>query len=238
MMPEKAPVPLYRKLIADLRKDIDNGIYKKGDILPSENELCKTYKTTRPTVRQALSELMNSGYIVRRKGKGSIVNEPKKALGILSISGVTAGVGARNLKTLILQKPVKMPWPGDFPHDLSEMEKEAGCIYFSRIRYIRDVPVLYEETFIANLLPHFTRRNLENKSLFKILRQFYDLEIKEGMQMISAIKAKKPFDNLLNVKAGSPIVHMKRKLRTNVKDLNLYSWLYCNTEEYYLEDYF
>ncbi|HEY9486970.1 MAG TPA: GntR family transcriptional regulator, partial [Chryseosolibacter sp.] len=69
-------IPLYERVTADLKKDIDKGIYKVGDLLPSENELCASYNITRPTVRQALLRLINMGYIIRYKGKGSIVAEP------------------------------------------------------------------------------------------------------------------------------------------------------------------
>ncbi|MEO6149551.1 MAG: GntR family transcriptional regulator [Mucilaginibacter sp.] len=233
------PLPLYKKLIDDLKKLIDQGAFKKGDLLPSENELCKTYNTTRPTVRQALAELINTGYIVRQQGKGSIVAEPKKGLGILSVSGFTAGIHDKNLKTEILDKPQKKTWDDNFFYELSDEELKAGNIYFSRLRYINDLPVLFEETFITNIqLPRFTTRNLEDRSLFNTLNKYYQVEIKEGEQKIWAIGADKKISKLLALKSGSPIVHMKRKLKTNIRNLNIYSWLYCNTEEYYLHDNF
>lgn len=235
----KTTIPLYKKLMEDLRELIDSGQYHLGDLLPSENELCKTYHTTRPTVRQALIELTGMGYIIRQQGKGSIVSEPRKALGILSISGVTAGVSNQQLKTVILEKPIKMKWPIHFFHELSEAEKAAGCIFFTRLRYINGSPVLFEETFITNNhLPRFTARNLENKSLFKTLQDHYGVKIKEGEQKIWAISTDETMGELLHLKTGSPILHLKRKLKTNFKDLNIYSWLYSNTEEYYLQDYF
>jgi DNA-binding GntR family transcriptional regulator len=231
--------PLYKKLIYDLKQQIDDQHYTPGDLIPSENELCKIYNTTRPTVRQALDRLTAMGYIVRHQGKGSIVAEPRKALGIMSLSGVTAGIGNQQLQTIISAKPVKMEWPDNFPHELSGQEKSAGCIFFSRLRYINDYPVLFEETYITNInLPRFTSRNLENKSLFKTLQKHYQIEIKEGEQKIWAIGTDDNLSDLLSLKVGSPIVHMKRKLITNVKNLNIYSWLYSNTEEYYLQDYF
>ncbi|MFD2144040.1 GntR family transcriptional regulator [Mucilaginibacter antarcticus] len=105
---------LYKKVIQDLKQQIEKGDFKKGDLLPSENDLCKLYDTTRVTIRQALSALTNMGYITRKHGKGSIVSEPKAGLGILSLSGVTAGIGTQKLTTSILQKPVKQAWPDDF----------------------------------------------------------------------------------------------------------------------------
>lgn len=239
IMHKTESTPLYRKLIDDLKKLIEDGKYRKGELLPSENELCKSYNTTRPTVRQALSELTNMGYIVRQQGKGSIVAEPKRGLGILSVSGLTTGVGNQDLKTSILVKPVKQSWPVDFPHPLTYEERLAGCIFFSRLRYINQEPVLYEETFLADIgLPRFTSRNLENRSFLKVLGEHYNVHVVGGEQKIWAIAADKQRARQLKIGQDSPIVHMKRKLYTNLKDLNIYSWLYCNTENYYLDDYF
>lgn len=241
-MRRKDTTPLYKKLIDDLRKAIDDGKYRKGELLPSENDLCETYHTTRPTVRQALAGLTNLGYIVRQQGKGSIVSEPKRAqrgLGILSVSGVTAGIGDDSLKTLIHKNPTKQSWPLILLQDITDGEKKAGCIYFSRVRYINNVPVLYEETFITDIhLPRFTNRNLENKSFLKILLEQYQLEVLGGEQKIWGITAGKKISKLLKLRMDSPIVHMKRKLKTNKKDLNIYSWLYCNTENHFLQHFF
>lgn len=238
-MQKEETVPLYKKLIEDLKKSIAEGKFKKGDLLPSENDLCKTYNTTRPTVRQALSGLTNMGYITRRHGKGSIVAEPPRGLGILSVSGVTAGVGDLNLKTIILEKPIKRNWPPELMKDLNYAEQIAKCIYFTRVRIINDTIILYEETFLTDInLSRFTSRNLDNRSFLKILSEYYQVEVVGGEQKIWAVAADKPTAKILKITPGHPIVHMKRKLKTNVKDLNIYSWLYCNTENYYLDDRF
>jgi DNA-binding GntR family transcriptional regulator len=238
-MIRKETIPLYKRVMDDLKKSIDDSKYKKNDLLPSENDLCKTYNTTRVTIRQALSGLTNMGYITRKHGKGSIVTEPKKGLGILSFAGVTAGIGDQALTTQILQKQTKQSWPLDFFYDLNETEMEKGCFFFTRLRQIDNVPVLYEETYITNLnLPRFVGKNLENVSLFKTIKEHYDIDITTGEQKIWAINGDKQVSKLLSVKTAEPLVHMKRRLQTNIKDLNIYSSIYCNTNEYFLQDYF
>lgn len=239
MMNKPQVTPLYRKVIEELKSALDSGQYKIGDMLPSENDLCKTYSTTRPTVRQALTELTRLGYIVRQHGKGSIVSEPKSGLGILSLKGATAGVGKKKLKTQILTKPHKIAWPTDFFYDLNDAEKKAGAIYFTRLRYVNGAPTLYEETYLSDMnLPRFTMHNLEKNSLFDTLRKFHQIEIQEGEQKIWAIETDGELAALLNTKVKRPLLHMKRRLTTNVKGLYIYSSLYCNTEEYFIQDYF
>ncbi|HLF35446.1 MAG TPA: GntR family transcriptional regulator, partial [Cyclobacteriaceae bacterium] len=85
-----AVVSQYRKLYEMLRRHISDGLYPEGSLLPSENELCRIHEVTRPTVRQALSKLVNEGYIQKHQGKGSIVKTLPKGIGILSIEGTTS----------------------------------------------------------------------------------------------------------------------------------------------------
>jgi GntR family transcriptional regulator/GntR family frlABCD operon transcriptional regulator len=226
-------IPQYRKLYEILRKHISEGVYKEGDLLPSENELCQLYGMTRPTVRQSLSTLAYDGYIIKHQGKGSIVHHLPREIGILSVSGTTSALGDRNLKTRITVKPILMKWPPDFMFPLTELEKESGCVYMERVRYLDDVPIFYDISYLANInLPRITSRQFENRSLFQILRDHYNIEIKGGDQRIKAIPANTKISRLLHMKKEHPVLHLERKLETNNPGLFLYSSIFCNTEKY------
>ncbi|MBN2852060.1 MAG: GntR family transcriptional regulator [Clostridia bacterium] len=71
----KTNLPLYFKLKEDLIDDIKNSKLKPDEMITSENELCKQYNMSRPTVRQALGELTNMGYLYKIKGKGTFVSD-------------------------------------------------------------------------------------------------------------------------------------------------------------------
>jgi DNA-binding GntR family transcriptional regulator len=226
-------IPRYRKLYEILRKHILEGVYREGDLLPSENELCRLYGMTRPTVRQSLGALANDGYIKKHQGKGSIVHSLPKEIGILSVSGTTSAVGDRNLRTRIIVKPFIRPWDEDFMFKLSDLEKESGCIYMERLRLLDGTPIFYDISFIANInLPRITSRQYEDKSLFQVLRDKYQVEIRAGEQRIKAIPSSAKISKFLKIKKGDPVLHLERKLETNITGLYLYSSIYCNTEKY------
>lgn len=228
-------LPRYRELYEQLRRHIEDGVYGPGDLLPSENELCAVNQVTRPTVRRALDLLANEGYIKKHQGLGSVVQNPPKGIGILSFSGTTSAIGKENLKTDAIVKPYVRPWPGQFIFDLTDTERESGCIYFERIRYVNEVPMFYDLSYLPNInLPRFTSRNLNNVSLFDILREHYGIEIKGGMQYIEAIPATDNCQKHLSVDPDKPILKLQRKLSTNRLDYYVYSILYCNTEEHSL----
>lgn len=180
---EANKIPQHRKLYEILRKHIIESVYPEGSLLPSENELCATHEVTRPTVRQALSRLAAEGFILKHQGKGSIVRSLPKGIGILSLQGTTTGVGKHNLETRLLRKPFASKWPVDFPFELSELELESGCLVLERSRIVDGAPVLYELSYIPNInIPRFTQRSFENKSLFDVMRTYYDIEVIGGHQ--------------------------------------------------------
>ncbi len=226
-------IPQYRKLYELLRKHIVEGVYEEGSLLPSENELCAAYEMTRPTVRHALDSLVKDGLILKKQGKGSIVRKTPKNIGILSISGTASAVGVRYLKTDILQKPMIKTWPENFSFELSELEKESGCIYMERLRFVDDEPVFYDINHLPNIyLPRITNRSFENRSLFEILRKNYQIEILGGEQQLKAVMPDRQIKKLLKLKPGQPVLHIERKLTTNRENFNIYSTIYFNSEKH------
>ena len=232
-MAEENKIPQYKKLYETLRRHIVSGIYEEGSLLPSENELCAVHGMTRPTVRHALEALVQDGFIQKKQGKGSIVQKPPQDIGILSISGTASAISKQYLQTQILQKPKIKAWPNPFNFDLSEAEKDFGCIYMERLRFVNEQPVFYDINHIPNLnLPRFTSRAFENKSLFDILRTSYQIEIKGGKQKLKAVKADDKIGKLLRIKPGDPVLYMERKLMTNRDGFHIYSTIYFNSEKH------
>jgi ABC-type glycerol-3-phosphate transport system substrate-binding protein len=69
-----SPVPIYHQLKALIREQIESGMWRPGDRIPTEQELCQSYNISRSPVRQALNELAYEGLVVRRPGLGTFVN--------------------------------------------------------------------------------------------------------------------------------------------------------------------
>jgi GntR family transcriptional regulator len=70
-------VPLYYQLQEVLKEQIESGVWRPGEALPSEPELARRFGVSRVVVRQALAILEDDRQIVRMKGRGTFVAEPK-----------------------------------------------------------------------------------------------------------------------------------------------------------------
>ncbi len=229
------PKPVHKNLYESIRKKILSQEYKVGELLPSENDYCKSLNVTRPTVRQALTKLETDGFIKKHKGRGSIVQEPKKGLGILSVTGTTGATSSQDLVTRVIKKPYQMAWPQPFMFTVSELELKNNCLVLERLRSIKNSPVILETTYFPMVeLVGFKEIDFSKNSLFDVLRIKYDINVIGGEQKIKAINASTDVSELLQIKSNKPVLHLERKLLTSKNNFCFYSSLYCFTDNFFL----
>ena len=225
--------PEHRKLYESLRRQIADGRYRPGELLPSEHELSSEYGISRPTVRKALDRLVAEGLIVKHHGKGSIVKGAPKGIGILSLLGTTSAVGDESLTTEIVVKPEIRAWNEAFSFPISEVEREQGCIYFERVRRLDGVPLFFDTSMLpAASFPGFESLKMENTSLFELLRERYNVLVTGGTQQLYAIRADKRLQDYFDVRPGHPVLQLNRRIETSREGLYIYSQVFCITHGY------
>ncbi|MDR2886252.1 MAG: GntR family transcriptional regulator [Rikenellaceae bacterium] len=232
-------LPRYRYIYELLRYAITEGKYAPGDLLPSENDLCAAHGVTRPTVRKALDMLASEGFISRQQGKGSIVKGMPTGIGILSLLSTTTAMDGTSLETKIVAGPELRQWDEAFTYPLSEEEKKRGCIYFERLRILDGEPVILDITMLPNIgIPRFTDNDLNNASLFDLLRRKYQITVTGGTQQLLAISADKHLHAHLRVRQGYPILQLTRRIDTSKEGFHIYSRILCLTNKYVLSGTF
>lgn len=65
--------PLYQQIKNLILRSLEEGEWKPGDVIPSEQELATRFKVSQGTVRKAIDELAAENLVVRRQGKGTYV---------------------------------------------------------------------------------------------------------------------------------------------------------------------
>ncbi len=207
-------------------------MYPPDSYLPSENELCSQFGTTRTTVRKALDELLKEGFIEKEHGKGSRVLERGKSLGLMSIKGFS-GSTDYNVKTKVTVEPKVCEWPESIVFSLSDEDKKSPCVYFQRVRYIDDQPIVLENNWYAlNALEPIKSEEFVEGSFFKTLSKEYLIEIIGVEQELRSIPASAEIAKNLGMAVGAPILHIAIRFRTSRPNLILYGDLYCNTTDY------
>jgi len=229
---DKMKIRKYYTITTYIKKRIQTGKFPVGSYLPSEHEFCAQFGTTRTTVRRALDELLKEGFIEKEQGRGSKVLERQKSLGLLTVKGFS-GSTDYEVKTIVTKEPAIQEWNASIPFSLTEEEKSSKCIYFQRVRYINQKPVVLENNWYAmNALELIKSKAFIEGSFFKTLSQKYLIEIKGAEQELKSIPAVKVVANNLGIKIGTPILHISVRFQTSKPGLVLYGDLYCNTTEY------
>ena len=85
---KNSPVPQYFQLQTWLAEQIQEGIFKPQDRIPTEEELTQLTGLARATVRQALQNLVGLGYLTRKKGLGTFVTIPQVSSQKQTIVGI------------------------------------------------------------------------------------------------------------------------------------------------------
>jgi GntR family transcriptional regulator len=162
-------VPLYVQLYRKLREQILNGEYKQGEFIPSETEVMKAFQTTRGTVRNAISLLVNDGLVQQVRGKGTFVLLRPLKYSITNFGGFTDYLNIRNevgVSKVLEQKVVSLDG-----RDFYKLVRARGVKKEATITYL----MLDTSLLPVSLFPKLDQYDFENESLYKVFREKYDI---------------------------------------------------------------
>lgn len=195
------PIPLYYQLKKQLLALIEEGVLKPGDALPAENDLCEMLHVSRPTIRQAFKELVNEGYLIRYKAKGTFVAIPKvkdqflSKLESFNQEMIEKGKTPRTA-VLALEKLHGIPEV----NEKLNLPFDAPLIRLSRLRAADEVQMVYLDTYLSyDRFPRLLDVDFTEMSLYKVLEEYYKVRVDRAQREIEAVNARKQEAELLNV---------------------------------------
>ena len=186
-----------------------------GDSIPAERQLSDELGVSRLTLRAALDELVREGYLVRRRGAGTFVSEPKVLKGSDTISSFSEDMRHRGLvpasRTLHLET---VPAGAQLGRILRVSPAEP-VIVAKRLRLANDDPMAIEHLCVrASVVPGLSARDLERGSFYELLRDRYRLTIGGGTQTVEPTVTDGDESELLGVPLHSPALLFTRILRS------------------------
>jgi GntR family transcriptional regulator len=195
------PIPLYYQLKKQILSLIENAVIKEGDILPPENELCDLLQVSRPTIRQAFTELVTEGYLNRYKGRGTFVSKPKVDERFFSkLESFNREMIAKGLKPQTEILEMKKLYGNPEANERLALPLDASLIYLRRLRSVDDVPLVYLETFLPfEQYSKLMEVDLTVNSLYDSLEKLYRVRVNRVYREIEAINASKKEAELLQI---------------------------------------
>ena len=202
--------PLYQQLMDDIKLDISNQKYRSGDKIPSETELAEIYNVSRITVRRAVSELCDEGYLAKQQGKGTFVTPPKITRKIMQdthVHSFTATCAMSGMQPGGRTVDIRIVPSRQEEQHFLKLPKDGNVVYLQRIRTADGDPVLLENTFLPS--PEFDgllSTDLTNRSLNETLRQKYGRSpVVRQTTKVEVSRASPEHARLLNITPGDPL---------------------------------
>jgi len=206
---KSVPIPLYFQLKTLILDEIKSGNYEMGNMIPTEKEFSETFQISRTTVRQAITELVQEGWLYRIKSKGTFVSQPKISQDFIKKlesfndqilrAGMTPSTEVLALKTIKASSAVAQ--------NLNLKENDL-VIYLYRKRFANDEPIVTIETYLPYKSCSFVLdHNLAEERLYNILNQCTDTSIFRVNRIVEAVEANKDDEKHLRIKQGKPIQH-------------------------------
>lgn len=213
ILSKDSPVPLYFQIKSELERFIASGKWQPGMQAPSERELCDQYQVSRITVRQAITELVNEGRLVREQGRGTFVAQPRIEQQLTTLTSFTQDMLQRGQKpgSRVLQFGAEeLPPQAAQALGLDPSAKHEALI-LKRLRTANDEPLTVETARLA--LPRCAALagvNLERQSLYAALREKCGVLPTLARQQIKAMACPDAEAKILEIKKGSPVLHIIR----------------------------
>ncbi|MGQ9816118.1 MAG: GntR family transcriptional regulator [Candidatus Roseilinea sp.] len=206
------PLPLYHQLKEALLSHIQSGEWLPEQQLPSERALCEQFQISRITVRQALADLEQEGWIVRDQGRGAFVSRPRIEQRLNHLTSFTQDMRARGQRpgSVVLQQCLVRPtsWVA---HYLGLRASQRQVILLKRMRTANNERIAVEKAFLNyQLCRPILEDDLSQQSLYARLTELCNIVPTRAEQQIQAAACPTEEARLLKIKSGSPVLHIRR----------------------------
>lgn len=218
MINGKNRMPLYVQLYEELLNEIVSGKWKVGHLLPSEKALTEQYSVSRITVRQALEQLRNEDYIVRKSGKGTFVKaQPieQELSNFYSFSDDMKNKGFKIENNVITcEKRIA----SEYVATKLNLKPNAEIIFLERIRSVDDIAFAYETSYIPyKVCPRLTGEFVKKIGLYNSLKELGLIVPDSANESFEAVMPTAKIAEYLDMNNRQPALKIERITKSGEK---------------------
>ncbi|HXV47821.1 MAG TPA: GntR family transcriptional regulator [Candidatus Binatia bacterium] len=228
-----SPVPLYFKVMTEIRDNILSGVWNLGFQLPGELDLAQRLGVSVITVRQALGHLTREGLVRRERAKGTYVtwSGPVKQPINLEIEAKSLlSVNPEGTSFKLLRIDATAPTP-ELRREFN-LPVDEKIARITRVRIAHGRPLAFVNSYLpARLLEQMPRNSLLKQPLTAIIEDRLGAKIAGLKLVVSAKLADDETAAQLAIPTGSPVLFVERNYLHKKK-------LLLRTTGYYRSDLF
>lgn len=199
----------YITIHDQIKEEIDQGIWKIGQRLPSERDLADIFQVSRMTLRQAVTLLVEEGVLTRKVGSGTYVASTRvqeKMRGTTSFTDIVQLQGKTPSSKLL---SYTRTLPNEQECKQLNLTSQDSIVRMERVRYADDLPVVYEVASIPAGLIENVRKEEVTNHFFKTLTD-NGYEIGKSQQTIYARLANDKVAKHLQIAKNEAILALRQ----------------------------
>jgi GntR family transcriptional regulator len=210
---KQSAVPYYHQVKEKVKALIADGELKPGDMLASEYSLSEQLGISRLVVHRAYRELVAEGLLIRMRAKGTFVAPLMRhsfmVTGPLFSTTEDLSIDAIEPSNKVLLQEVIIA-SEEIRNGLKLLEG-AKVIHIHNLRMARQLPFAIEEMYLSyDRFPRLIGLDLNNRSIYVILKEVYGAHPQEALDTISADLASNHEARLLGINKGAPVMRVIR----------------------------
>lgn len=229
MIDKTSVIPVYVQLKSIILENIKNEIWKEGQLISSERELAEEFSISRMTIRQALGELVQEGYLYKKKGKGTYVCKQKVTQqDIMSFTEMIEKTGGR-LENVTLSFDIV-----DTPENLISVFEEDKLYKINRNRIVDGSVIANEVIYMTETLGRNLKKIDLEGSIYKYLESL-NRHVSYCKSSINAILHDKSYQKLFKIENKVPLLNISNKVYDADDKLLFFEEAIYRSDKYTLE---
>lgn len=197
---------------------------QKGDFLPTEKELMEKYELSRVTVRQAMTNLVQSGYARARRGIGTDVVYEKVEEQMEGVISFTEEMKKHHIEMQTTYCKMELISPGETVARSLQIPLTEPCYCLKRVRNAVGKPMVYTITYLKKICELPTEPEPYMESLYQYLREEHGIYIESGRDTLEAALPSEEVQKALKIDAQMPIfIRTRQTFRKGGEVLNIRS---------------
>ena len=209
-----AAQPLYAKVREALVGRLISGLWKPGQMLPSEFAIAGELGVSQGTVRKALDEMTSEGLLIRRQGRGTFVSEAEDKSILFRFYRLTSNSDQESDQNFPESKYLSrsLQTANAEERSLFTLEDGAQVWHFERLRIENGQPILVEQLILPqNRFPDLNEQADLPNNVYRFYGAQYGIIVARVEEKLRAVTAPTHVSAHLGLEANAPVLEIDRR---------------------------
>jgi DNA-binding GntR family transcriptional regulator len=226
--------PAYSQLSNIIRRQIASGVYRPGDRLPSEGQLCAQYGVSPMTVRRVINMLAEGGLVNAMQGKGTFVRPMdlgEATFRLKDLKDQLSGGEDRSVRLL----EARVVTAGEKAARKLAIAEGGRVVFIRRLLLQADTPIMYHREYLLyDPRRPLVEAELDVTTVEGLLRGHGSEGLRSGELTIEAVTLREEEAGLLDTAVASAAFRIEHVFYDLEARPVSWGWFICRADRFKL----